>query len=432
MTVRMSVPGPVKVVADTHRRGWKVYGGRPIGPRPIQFTLQDHSGLCNQFLSLLQEAPAGRLPRKTIERILAWKVDTGSPCPDCGGGVVYAKEGESLRWQWSPSWGFTENGSLALLPTTDRPGGVVLTCNRCDLEVDPWSLGGMRPRLRMAQDLGFIRIVTSLSHVQAEVRKAGGLRLGVRDDDGWYTITESGRRFLLAVDAGPMAALGAIAQAVANVHQKAESVPKPEINTQGSRRNTAEASMTEGPFFRDFVAFVIGAEGLNKEEERIFHALYGRDFAHGCKDCGLRSVLGCRMLDYLGDGASDGGCLPNLLQLVRSHRAGLLRWERYDQIVRGVAKSGFRRLVDINGGLVTDMEWTHQVDKETSLLRFIAEGAGWVDPATRNARTYSRVTADNLPISEREQRMVADEDGSAWSIDPGLAFCMGLKMEGDA
>ena len=419
------------MVADTDRRGWGVYGSQPIGPRPIQFTLRDHSGLCNQFLRLLQEAPAGRLPRKTAERILAWRVDTGSPCPDCGGEVVYARGDKSLRWSWSPSSGFIENERTAVLATTDRPKGVVLTCNRCDLEVKPWSLGGMRPRLRMAMDFGFIGIVTSLSHVQAEVRKAGGLRLGVRDDDGWYAITESGRRFLLAVDAGPMGALESIAQAVANVHQAAESVPKPEINTPGSRRNTAEASMTEGPFFRDFAAFVIAGEGLNKEEERIFHSLYGRSFAHGCEGCGLRRVLGCRMLDYLGDGASDGGCLPNLLQLVRFHRAGLLRWERYDQMVRGEEKSGFRRLVDINDRFVTDMEWTHQVDKETSLLRFVAEGAGWVDAATRITSTFSRVAANNLPVPEREQRVVADEDGSAWSISPGLAFCMGLKMEED-
>ena len=426
MTVRMSVPGPVRVIADSDMRQWKKYGGKPLAPRPIQFTLQDHTGLCNEFFSLLEQYPAGRLPRKVAERLLAWKIDVSSGCPKCGDEIYYLNGLERQHYGWNPSSGFTINGEPSILPTSDRPKGVCLGCD-CGFQCEPWSLGGMRPRLRMALDLGYVENMSSLSHINSEKRKDGSLRLGIRDDDGWYSITRAGKEYLDSVDRNEESAKASIQLAISSFQQLSESVPKPEILTSGSRRNTIEASLTEGPIFRDYVVFLLDSTCLDKEEDRLFHALYGQNFKKECNGCRLNQTVGCSILQHLGTTASSDGCRPNLNMIIEQYRNGVIRWNEYALTVRGKVKTGFRRLETISGKEICLMEWTHQVDKETSLLKFVTEGAGWVTAGSRKIPSIPIINERMLPNVESSDYRRENDNNGEWAPSSGLLFCMGLK-----
>ena len=422
----MSVPGPVRVIAPSDPRCWGSYGGKRLAPRPIQFTLDDHSGLCNEFFHLLSNFPANRLPRKVAERLLAWRIDTCSGCPECGNPVGYFIGPERQDYGWSPSSGFLINGLPSILPTSDRPKGVELRCD-CGFRTQPWSLGGMRPRLRMALDLGFVEDVQSISQVSSEKRRDGSLRFGIRDDDGWYSLTEAGVSFIDAVDDGGDRAKQSIQSAISSYTQLSESVPKPEILTDGSAMNTILASLTEGPIFRDYALFLIDAENLDKNEDRLFLALYGQDFEKTCEECTLNEVIGCPMLEHLGNSASEKGCRPNLSLVLEQYRLGEIRWFDYELEVRGKKKSGFRGLETDSGAEISLMEWTHQVDKETSLLKFVAEGAGLIVAGSRSNPSYPLVSEDLIPMNESVESDGSFSDDSAWSPSKGLLFCMGLE-----
>lgn len=425
MTVRMSVPGPVRVIANSDTRQWGKYGGH-IGPRPIQFTLDDHSGLANELLQMLAKAPAGRIPRKIADFLLAWRVDLGSGCPlpQCEGDVHYLLEGEIQHYDWIPSSGFTINGKLALQPTADRPKGVVIGCE-CGFECKPWSGGGVRPRLRIVLDLEFVEDNCSLPYISSQKRKDGSLKLGINDDGGWYSITDKGRRFLECVDEG--SAIESIQSAVSSYCQLSESVNKPEILTTGSMRNTIEASLTEGPVFRDYAIFLLDSEGLDREEDRLFHALYGQNFEKVCDGCTLNQILGCSILQHLGTTASSDGCRPNLNIILEQYRNGVIRWNEYTLNVRGKVKTGFRRLETTTGKEICSMEWTHQVDKETSLLKFVTEGAGWVTAGSRDIPSIPIINERMLPNVESFDYRRKNDNNGEWAPSSGLLFCMGLE-----
>ena len=91
------------------------------------------------------------------------------------------------------------NGLPSILPTSDRPKGVEL---RCDCVLDA-TLESRRDAstTEMALDLGFVEDVQSISQVSSEKRRDGSLDW-IRDDDGWYSLTEAGVSFIDAVDDG--------------------------------------------------------------------------------------------------------------------------------------------------------------------------------------------------------------------------------------
>lgn len=425
MTVRMSVPGPVRIIARRDMREWGIYASKPLAPRPIQFTLADHSGLCNEFFHLLRMFPANRLPRKVAERLLAWKIDVSPGCPECGDSVAYWKEGERQEYAWSPTAGFLINGLPSLLPTSDRPKGVEFGCS-CGFRTQPWSLGGMRPRLRMALDLGFVENVQSISQVSTEKRKDGSIRFGIRDDDGWYNLTQTGIDFIESVNRSEEAATEAIQRAISYYTQLSESVPKPEILTLGSAMNTIQASLTTGPIFRDYTLYMLDGRELDKEEDRLFLALYGQDFEKNCSQCTLNKTIPCPMVEHLGSLSSDEGCRPNLALMLEQYRNEEIMWFDYELEVRGKTKSGFRGLQTESGSEITLMEWTHQVDKETSLLKFVTEGAGWVESGSTS---YPLITEAQLPAHSLPSSNDEFIHGERWTPSPGLLFCMGLAGE---
>ena len=72
------------------------------------------------------------------------------------------------------------------------------------------------------------------------------------------------------------------------------------------------------------------------------------------------------------------------------------------------------------------MEWTHQVDKETSLLKFVAEGAGLIVVGLGQIHRTPCVE-DLIPMNESVESDGSFSDDSAWSPSKGLLFCMGLE-----
>lgn len=385
MTFRMSVPGPVDLIARSYQKAWRKYGGTRIPPRPTSLTYEDNSGLINQFLILLRQQPLGRMPRTEADVILAQKVDTSAPCPKCGGPVGYWDSATSdwTEFGWSPLTGLARNGGPCILrKKKDRPAGIIVRCRNCKFKCPPWSTGGVRPRLRFALDLELVVSISGLGKIVTE-DDSGRQRLVLDDTAEWYSITKLGIEFNQAIVEGrPRDALAIIRNALRRWNQSAEALPKPEVVTPGSVQNTLQASLTEGPAFRDYAVFVASIGNASKSEDRIFHLYYGRDFALDCKGCKMRT-LGCPLRNALanfgGESVDDGGCLPNLIRMVELNRRGVVKWKNYSLEVRGESKSGFQKLVTGNRGPpLGKMEWTHQIDKETSLLRFVSKGVGWI------------------------------------------------------
>jgi len=172
--------------------------------------------------------------------------------------------------------------------------------------------------------------------------------------------------------------------------------------------------------------YLLDGRELDKEEDRLFLALYGQDFEKNCSQCTLNKTIPCPMVEHLGELSSDEGCRPNLGLMLEQYRNEEIMWFDYELEVRGKTKSGFRGLQTESGSEITLMEWTHQVDKETSLLKFVTEGAGWVESGSTS---YPLITEAQLPVHSLRSSNDQFIQGERWTPSPGLLFCMGLAGE---